>query len=56
MDFTPLLNPTTSTGSKRSVVVPSPSWPAPFSPQHFTPPAEVNAQEWDMLTETATTP
>jgi hypothetical protein len=28
----------------RLVVVPSPSWPYVFGPQHFTPPAVVSAQ------------
>src|SRR5437879_7929288 len=35
---TPLLRPTTSTGKKRLLVVPSPSWPAALAPQHLTPP------------------
>ena len=30
--------PTTGRASGRDVVVPSPSWPAPFDPQHETPP------------------
>src|SRR5439155_9941770 len=41
---TPDVRPLTSTGSARAVVVPSPSWPKSFAPQHFTPPAEVRAQ------------
>src|SRR5581483_3979247 len=42
---TPLDRPTTSTGVVRGVaLVPSPSWPVRFSPQHLTPPALVSAQ------------
>ena len=36
---TPLVRPVTSTGTLLSVVVPFPSWPPAFQPQHRTPPA-----------------
>jgi hypothetical protein len=36
----------TSTGVLLSLVVPSPSWPAPLPPQHLTRPSLVTAQEW----------
>lgn len=36
----------TSTGVELSVVLPSPSWPTLFKPQHLTPPALVTAQVW----------
>jgi hypothetical protein len=35
----------TSTGVVRSVVDPSPSWPLPFLPQHFTFPFDNKAHE-----------
>src|SRR5436190_1068623 len=38
--------PETSTGVGLSTMVPSPSWPNPLSPQHFTPPPVVRAQVW----------
>jgi hypothetical protein len=38
MALTPLERPDTATGVVRFVVVPSPSWPALLSPQHFTAP------------------
>src|SRR5439155_12116393 len=41
---TPLGSPETATGVWRSVIVPSPSWPEPLSPQHLTPPPLVSAQ------------
>src|SRR5438874_53966 len=41
---TPLLSPLTSTGTLLSVVVPFPSSPAPFCPQHLTAPPLVTAQ------------
>ena len=37
--------PDTSTGVVRSVVVPSPSWPWLFLPQHFTVPSVSRANE-----------
>jgi hypothetical protein len=40
---TPLSSPLTATGVNRLVVVPSPSWPEEFEPQHFTPPPVVSA-------------
>ena len=45
--ITPLLNPLTSTGVLRLVLVPSPSSPNHFNPQHFIPP-ESNAQVWKL--------
>ena len=56
MAATPLVSPETSTGTSDSVVVPLPSWPTSFRPQHFTPPAVVSAQAWLVLAEIATTP
>jgi hypothetical protein len=44
MAATPLLNPTTSTGVKRVVVVLSPNWPNWLFPQHLTAPLPVRAQ------------
>ena len=41
---TPPLSPATSTAVERSIVVPSPSWPWSFWPQHFTAPPLVSAQ------------
>ena len=38
--------PDTSTGEVRSVVVPSPSWPYTFLPQHITLPSVSRAHEW----------
>ncbi|MFO0755352.1 MAG: hypothetical protein U0359_02605 [Byssovorax sp.] len=35
--------PVTATGVVRWVVVPSPSWPLVFSPQHFTVPPWMSA-------------
>src|SRR5947209_7930476 len=46
MAVMPLSSPTTSTGVERLIVVPSPSWPQAFHPQHLTPPALVSAQVW----------
>src|SRR2546423_14504430 len=43
---TPLASPETATGVWRSVVVPSPSWPAAVWPQHLTPPALGGAEGW----------
>jgi hypothetical protein len=39
-------NPITSTGELRWVVLPSPSWPAPFSPQHLIVPSMSRAHVW----------
>jgi hypothetical protein len=39
-------NPITFTGLLRCVVVPSPSCPAPFSPQHLIVPSIMRAQVW----------
>src|SRR4030042_2889486 len=41
---TPASRPGTSTGVPRLTVVPSPSPPEAFSPQHFTPPVSISAQ------------
>src|SRR5665213_449938 len=43
---TPLVKPVTSAGVLRSILVPSPNWPAKLKPQHLTPPACVSAHEW----------
>src|SRR5208283_2942419 len=37
------LSPVTDTGVKLSVVVPFPSWPRLFDPQHLTPPPKTTA-------------
>ena len=39
-------SPTTPTGVRRSLVVPSPTWPYSFSPQHLAAPAVIRAQLW----------
>jgi hypothetical protein len=44
MALTPLVNPLTSPGVLRWVVVPSPNRPYSLFPQHFAPPTLVNAQ------------
>src|SRR3989304_8907950 len=44
MAVTSFASPLTSTGVRRSAVVPSPSWPKVLNPQHLTPPALVTAQ------------
>jgi hypothetical protein len=36
----------TSTGVELSVLVPSPSWPLKFLPQHFIAPPVSRAHEW----------
>ena len=38
--------PFTVTGTVELVIVPLPSWPLPFNPQHCTVPPEGNAQLW----------
>src|SRR5690242_4959422 len=43
---TPLDSPLTATDVRRSVLVPSPSWPALFAPQHLTSPPAVTAHVW----------
>ncbi len=44
---TPLVSPVTSAGDELAgALVPLPSCPALFCPQHFTPPATVSAQVW----------
>src|SRR3989304_5568836 len=54
--LTPLARPKTSTGTLRSLVVPSPSPPKGLSPQHLTPPALVSAQVELQPTAMAGTP
>ena len=54
--FTPLGRPFTSTGTRLSVVVPSPSSPSRLRPQHLTPPESVSAQVWSPLALIALTP
>src|SRR3989337_2110359 len=54
--LTPLARPKTSTGTLRSLVVPSPSPPKGLSPQHLTPPALVSAQVELQPTAIAVTP
>src|SRR5690606_22516963 len=44
IDCAPLVRPLTLTGTRLSEPDPSPSWPQPLLPQHFTPPAPVRAQ------------
>src|SRR4051794_16880782 len=56
MAATPLVSPETSVGTSRSVVVPSPSWPARLPPQHFTPPPLVSAHVCPVAAASATTP
>src|SRR3990172_8171069 len=56
MAATPLSKPVTATGTKRLVVVPSPSWPPKFFPQHLTAPAVVSAHVWYCPAPIATTP
>jgi len=46
MDATPLVDPTTSTGTFEGVRVPSPSCPSALRPQHLTPPRFVRPQVW----------
>lgn len=54
--LTPLLRPTTSTGVVRLAVVPSPTAPVAFQPQHFTPPVSMRAQTWLKPATSAVTP
>jgi len=42
-----LLRLGTRVGAVWGVLVPSPSWPLPFSPQHFAVPFARSAQAWD---------
>ena len=54
---TPLLSPETFTGVEDAIGrLPSPSWPAPLMPQHFTAPAIVSAQVWLLAALIWTTP
>ncbi|MCZ7677695.1 MAG: hypothetical protein M5U28_02515 [Sandaracinaceae bacterium] len=46
--------PRTPTGAAREVVVPSPSWPAPFAPAQITEPSRRAAQAWAAPTAIAT--
>src|SRR5207253_561509 len=50
------VRPMTRTGTSRTSVVPSPSWPCPLSPQHATPPSPMSAQLWFLPAATAVTP
>jgi hypothetical protein len=54
--MTPELKPETSTGTRLVCVVPSPSRPLPFQPQHLTPPELKSAQLCSFPVETALTP
>src|SRR4051794_14941946 len=56
MATTPLESPLTSTGVELLVVVPSPSAPRPFQPQHLTAPAPVSAHASSSPALIATTP
>jgi hypothetical protein len=40
--------PATATGLSRSVVVPSPSWPMPFSPQQYALLVVVSPHVWEL--------
>src|SRR6266487_4592687 len=44
--------PLTCTGTGLSVVVPSPSWPSMFQPQHHTVPSVFSAHVWPRPSET----
>ena len=44
----------TWTGASRSLVLPSPSCPSPFAPQHHRVPSALRAQVWYSPTETST--
>ena len=46
--------PVIVTGVEALVVVPLPSWPALFQPQHFTAPPDRSAQVWETPALTAT--
>jgi len=54
--LTPELKPETSTGKLLHVVVPSPSRPLLFCPQHLTPPVLKSAQVWEPPAAIALTP
>ena len=56
MRLTPVVNPLTSVGTLRCVLVPSPNWPKSFQPQHFAPPLAVTAQLWPQFPANAVTP
>ena len=56
METTSLVNPDTSTGVERFVVVPSPNCPWLFKPQHFTPPEVISAQAYPLPVAIAVTP
>ena len=47
--------PPTKTGTWRSIVVPSPTWPSALLPQHFTDASAITAQECDSPTPRLTT-
>ena len=44
----------TRVGLVWSILLPMPSWPWVFSPQHMIPPSFSRAQEWELPTEIAT--
>src|SRR5437588_176529 len=52
----PRPRPGTSIGTRRLVVVPSPSCPYAFQPQHLIPPAPSSAQVWSRPAYSAFTP
>src|SRR5690606_33047667 len=56
MASAPLPSPATVTGSGRMMVLPSPSWPDAFAPQHFTAPPAATAQLWNAPVLRAVTP
>src|SRR5438876_780697 len=51
-----LERPETFVGTSRFVLVPSPSWPDPLAPQHFTTPVTSTAQVWEAPAAIAVTP
>ena len=53
---TPEVRPETAVGTRRCVMVLSPNWPLPLTPQHCTAPALVNAQVWLVPAAIAVTP
>jgi len=56
MEPTPLVRPETATGNERFVVVPSPTCPWAFRPQHFTAPPLVSAHDDSEPTVISTMP
>ena len=49
-------NPTTVSGDELLTLVPSPSWPSSFEPQHFSADPDMAAQVWFHPNATAVTP